>query len=445
VKSGIDLKAAFGLKPEAAIEYFKSKGYAITWDWHEMLDEAHAKAFTVAKVLRADVLQDIHDSLTSALDTGITYREWAKSVTPTLKSKGWWGEVVNPATGELATVGPWRLKTIYDTNIQTAYSVGRYRAQVADSSRPFWEYVAVMDARTRPAHAALNGSVFPSDDPFWSSFYPPNGWRCRCRVRSHSEDELKEQGLASGSSSGDLGSKEVKLKGGASANVATFSTMDPQSGKRVTVSPDVGFSYNPGVTPWKPDTGKYSPKLREVSKIQDSAQTPTAPATSKLAAALARSENSIATLKHEKALVFDEQGNLVLEKVGKKNHVEFTRDEIDGFKGKTLVHNHPSGGPFSEADIKVAARSELAEIRAVGKSHVYSMKPPAKGWSKYWWDQVGRGTFTQVRSEVYADLRKWFADGILTRDEANDITRRYHEIWKRFATKTGTIYEQIER
>jgi hypothetical protein len=45
-----DLSYALTLPPEQAVKYFQAKGYKITWDWHEMWQEAHAKAFTVAKV-----------------------------------------------------------------------------------------------------------------------------------------------------------------------------------------------------------------------------------------------------------------------------------------------------------------------------------------------------------------------------------------------------------
>ncbi len=32
----------------------------------------------------------------------------------------------------------------------------------------------------REDHAALAGTTLPKTDPFWDSYYPPNGWRCRC-------------------------------------------------------------------------------------------------------------------------------------------------------------------------------------------------------------------------------------------------------------------------
>jgi SPP1 gp7 family putative phage head morphogenesis protein len=47
---------------------------------------------------------------------------------------------------------------------------------------PLLEYDAIVDGRTREEHEALNGTVLPVDDPFWSDFMPPNGYNCRCLV-----------------------------------------------------------------------------------------------------------------------------------------------------------------------------------------------------------------------------------------------------------------------
>ena len=58
-----ELNALFEMPPQDAIDYLKAKGFKIGWDWHETLNEAHSRAFTVAKVARIDLLQDIRKSL----------------------------------------------------------------------------------------------------------------------------------------------------------------------------------------------------------------------------------------------------------------------------------------------------------------------------------------------------------------------------------------------
>ena len=80
-----------------------------------------------------------------------------------------------------------------DTYIWTSYDKTQYENV---DNRPYWEYVAVMDASTRPEHAMLNGLVYRYDDPFWQSFYPPNGWRCRCRVNALSDYNLQKKNVA---------------------------------------------------------------------------------------------------------------------------------------------------------------------------------------------------------------------------------------------------------
>lgn len=44
------------------------------------------------------------------------------------------------------------------------------------------EYRTVGDSRVRKKHAALDGTILPSNDPLWAKIYPPNDWNCRCTV-----------------------------------------------------------------------------------------------------------------------------------------------------------------------------------------------------------------------------------------------------------------------
>ncbi|MDF0606639.1 phage minor head protein [Neisseriaceae bacterium TC5R-5] len=270
----IDLAYCMRLPPKQAIAYLTSKGYAISWDWEELWQDAQAQAFTVAKVTRLDILQDIREAVETAIAEGKTFAWFKKELTPILKAHGWWGiqEQLDPHTGELTQVqlgSPWRLQTIYRTNLQTAYMAGRYAEQLANvDDRPYWQYIAILDGRTRPSHRAMNGKVLRYDDPFWRFYYPPNGWGCRCRVVALSEDDLRKNGLQVESSDGKLGSvkKLVSEKTGELRPVATFRAIDLASGRPLTISPDVGWSYNPGAAAWQADTQRYSGELAQLAK-----------------------------------------------------------------------------------------------------------------------------------------------------------------------------------
>lgn len=267
----IDLLYAIGLSPKKALEYFKAKGYTFSWDWYDTWQESHAKAFTVAKVMRMDILQDIRGMVQKALDEGITFQQFKKELEPKLRAKGWWGKkIIGDETGaEKVQLGsPHRLKTIYQTNLQTAYNAGRWKEQMDNvDNRPYWQYVAVMDSRTRPAHAALNGKVFPADDPFWDTHYPPLGFRCRCRVRALSDRNIKNRGLTVESSKGKLTQQEVLVskKTGELRDVTVYH--DPLTGKKI--APDVSWNYNPGKAAWKPDLKRYDKDIRNLYKRND--------------------------------------------------------------------------------------------------------------------------------------------------------------------------------
>ncbi len=277
----LDLSLVFGLPPEKAIESFQAKGYVLTWDWRELWQEAHAKAFTVAKVMRADILLDIRSALDDALNNGTTLRDFEKTLTPILQAKGWWGQqliskvdpsrpdLVNPDTGEIKTVqlgSPRRLKTIYQTNLQTAYMAGRYRQMMESAdSHPYWRYVAVLDGRTRPMHRAMNGRVFRYDDALWSTHYPPNGFNCRCRVSPLSAAAVEREGVTVQSSTGQMIDHEIPMKDGSTVQVKALRVKVDGQGK--LFAPDAGWSYNPG----KAVFGNDIEVMRKISAVKDRA------------------------------------------------------------------------------------------------------------------------------------------------------------------------------
>lgn len=230
------------LKPlpfEEAIKFFLEKGLILSPNsWRDIWQAAHTNAFTVARVTAVDVLEEIRKGVEAAIQSGSTLQEFQKAFSELLSRKGWFSpsgldaEVPLPDGTVRKRLTPWRLETIYRTNVQSAYSTGRYR-QMMDvaSRRPYWMYDAVGDMRTRPSHAAMDGKVYRFDHPFWDQWYPPNGFNCRCTVRTLSASQLERSALT-----------------------------EQTSG--VSEKPDEGFRYNPGREKWQPDFNKYSPEAR---------------------------------------------------------------------------------------------------------------------------------------------------------------------------------------
>jgi SPP1 gp7 family putative phage head morphogenesis protein len=99
--------------------------------------------------------------------------------------------------GNLRSFDDWLKKA---KAIDTTYNVHYYRAEynhAVNSSMmisrwqqfqeekditPNLRYEAIMDARTRDSHRNLNGTIRPIEDPFWQTYFPPNGWNCRCEA-----------------------------------------------------------------------------------------------------------------------------------------------------------------------------------------------------------------------------------------------------------------------
>lgn len=256
--TGANLAFAIGLQPEKAIDHLQSKGLQVSAGWRTVSEAAHARAFTVANVTKLDVLADIQAELVRAQKDGLTMQQFRDNLIPTLTRKGWFapsgtpvrvpdGTPPDPQTGELATqkrLTPRRLKTIFQTNMQSSMMAGRYRELMANADkRPFFQYVAVLDGRTRPAHRAMHGRVFRSDDGAWGTLWPPNGWGCRCRVRALDAADMAEQGLKVERSAGRITTSSVPLPDGSMSTVTRYAPADGGPAFRT----DPGFNGNPAM------------------------------------------------------------------------------------------------------------------------------------------------------------------------------------------------------
>ena len=220
-------------RPEEAIEFFRGKVAMTDEQFAALAAEVRTMAFTVAGIASLDALQFLADLITRALEEGLTLQEFQESANTELERRGFEG------------LSPHRADNVFRTNMQTAFSAGRYKQMTAPEvllNRPYWQYDAVQDERTRPTHAALDGRVWRADDPLLGHLVPAKRVSCRCGVISLSEEQVRRMGLQPESGAPDW--------------------VERPDGLPQPLLPDPGFAHNPGKVAWKPDLSKYPPDLR---------------------------------------------------------------------------------------------------------------------------------------------------------------------------------------
>ncbi|MFV0481333.1 MAG: phage minor head protein [Campylobacteraceae bacterium] len=189
---------SFDLTFDEAVEYFSKKGLKISYSYKDLWAGVHNKSFTVAKIMRSDLLNDLQDSLINAMKEGKGFKEWKSNIKGTLKKYGWWGKVdaLNPKTGETKEihVGSRRLKTIYETNVRMAYHNVRYKQASDYEDAVYWRYNSRLLENSRDSHRKMHGIVMHRDHSFWDKNMPMCDYNCACFLTFHTKDECDENG-----------------------------------------------------------------------------------------------------------------------------------------------------------------------------------------------------------------------------------------------------------
>jgi SPP1 gp7 family putative phage head morphogenesis protein len=184
-----------GPVPKEALDYFRRKRLAPELDMDAAWPEEHHLAFRVAGVASADLLEAIRRAVERAIAEGLTYRQFAGQLEEVAQALGW--KRSDPKKP------PWRLRTIYETNMRTARAAGQWeRIERTKDTRPYLTYELGPSERHRPHHVAWAGTTLPVDHPWWSSHFPPNGYGCRCRVRALSSAEAERRGVSTNAPEG---------------------------------------------------------------------------------------------------------------------------------------------------------------------------------------------------------------------------------------------------
>ncbi|MEI6062194.1 MAG: phage minor head protein [Bacteroidota bacterium] len=91
-----------------------------------------------------------------------------------------------------------------------------------DSDRYNLQYRTAKDDRVRDTHAAMDGTTLPVEDEFWNSYYPPNGWRCRCTAVQVRKGKYPVDNSAEAIRKGDSATIQLDRKGNNAAAIFRF-------------------------------------------------------------------------------------------------------------------------------------------------------------------------------------------------------------------------------
>lgn len=172
---------------DEAAEFIASKPVVARDVYNQLLPELKARAFTIAGIESANVVQDIRDTI-ATLPQGGDWSKIKKQLVDELHPF-----LANPENPDNTAAAERRAELLIRTHGFQAYQASSYA--VMDRQRdafPFWQYLSMQDGRVRHTHAALDGKVLPADHPFWDTHFPPWEWGCRCTAVPLTEADAAE-------------------------------------------------------------------------------------------------------------------------------------------------------------------------------------------------------------------------------------------------------------
>jgi SPP1 gp7 family putative phage head morphogenesis protein len=193
--------------------------------------KARAHAFFSAKVAEAHIL----DKLRSISDLHSSGKIGVGEARVMLKKFLWGNGYAKDGSKSMANlVSTARLNLILHQNASMAAAVGRHQvSHDPDIIKiwPYYRYIAHDDARN--THSALDGTVLPKNDPFWSTYTPPWEFNCRCEVEDCDAEEARQYGGVN------------KVVSTQNSDGTVNATLD-QNGHTLHLTPSSsGFTFNP--------------------------------------------------------------------------------------------------------------------------------------------------------------------------------------------------------
>lgn len=164
-----------------ALKYARSRNVVLPEEFYLLDLKTRHYSATVSRLASIDQIKTVLDLVNKSTEDGSTFDEFKKRI-----------------ADEGIELSDHHLANIYRTNMQMAYAHGRWTQQQANKeSRPYLMYVAINDSRVRPTHLKLNNIIRHIDDPFWTLYYPPWDFMCRCHVIALTKKQAEKYGIPS--------------------------------------------------------------------------------------------------------------------------------------------------------------------------------------------------------------------------------------------------------
>jgi hypothetical protein len=217
-------------------DFFRQKLNLPVADWRDLPGAYNDAAFFASGFLKADMIASLRAAVDQVIADGKSLAWFRDQFDGIVERAGW----AKPGTkfGD-ANYRDWRARIVYQTNMATSYSAGRW-AQLNNpellARAPYWMYRhSDAVASPRPLHLSWNYVTKLATDPWWQTHYTPNGWGCQCYVIAVSKADAERMGGKFGPAPGEG---------------KTYQSTDRKTGEVLTlpVGVDRGWDYAPGAT-----------------------------------------------------------------------------------------------------------------------------------------------------------------------------------------------------
>ena len=179
-RSGKNINAADDeippIKFKEAVEFLKRKVPITKAEWKSVEPKARFRAFTVAKLGSATLIDTVKQQLLGVLEDGKGYAEF-------------WNRIKQTVENDVSKIKPGYWETVFRTNTQSAYVAGKLQ-QFENSGVAAYQLMVIEDVRTSQiCRNLLNknsgyGIILPVEHPFWQKYgFPPYHFNCRSSIR----------------------------------------------------------------------------------------------------------------------------------------------------------------------------------------------------------------------------------------------------------------------